>query len=122
MTKRLSNTQKVFNLQRKIECVCHTFTNVLVTYDEKFREIVLEGDGFLAVKGIMSEDGKHVKITKCPESEKYNRTGKRTDEESPDRYPLIRDWYVCRPISFQKFSNICKRYKSAWQSKIFTLT
>jgi hypothetical protein len=115
MTKRLSNADKVFNLQKRIDNHVKVYdgTIVKVDYDVDFREIVLTGDGFLALKGIMSEDGTKIKITKSPG---WMRSVERKPPVggNPDRDPAICDMCIAQPISFAMFESICKRYKKAW--------
>lgn len=114
MTKRLSNADKVFNLQKRIDNHVNGYgTNVKVDYNEDFREIVLAGDGMLAVKGILNDDGTKVKITKCPGFARKMNSQPPVGGK-PDRDPAFCDSFMFPPISFAKFESICKKYKKAW--------
>lgn len=117
MTKPLSNDSKVKNLKRRIDRIGWTATNVNIDYIPEFREIVLSGDGFLSIKGIMSDDGTLVKITKCPGFQLI-REGKVTMENKHPSTIVVCDFYCNAPISFKRFENICRQYKKAWLPKI----
>lgn len=117
MTKPLSNAAKVNNLKRRIDRIGLTATNVKIDYFPEFREIALSGDGFLSIKGIMSEDGTLVKITKCPGFH-LMQEGKITLENKHPSTIVVCDFFCCAPISFRRFENICRQYKKAWLPKL----
>lgn len=114
MTKRLSNTDKVSNLQKRIDNHVNGYgTIVKVDYDAEFREIVLTGDGMCGIKGIMNIEGTKIKITKSPGFSRKLKSEPPVGGK-PDRDPAICDMFFSPPITFAKFESICKKYKKAW--------
>ena len=113
MTKRISNHAKVNNLQNRINAMPGMGTLVNVNYCSVFSEIILTGDGMLVIKGILSNDGSRIKITKCPGFLR-RLEGKPPVGGKPDRDPAINDMITAPPISFAKFASVCFKYKKAW--------
>lgn len=114
MTKPLSNQIKVQNLQKRIDAIGGSGTLTNVDFYKEFNEIILMGDGFLAIKGIISANGKWVKITKCPEHTRRMNGLPPQDISRPNRWPCIPDSCTSMPLSFQQFASICIKYKKAW--------
>ena len=116
---------KLFQTYLDKECPW-TATNVDVTFIPEFREIVVTGDGFLVMKGILNEKGTHVKITSCSAYKEATWLKKIDLPKSVyrknggivrDRSVLICDSFVVPPITFNRFKKLCIGYKQSWVYK-----